>query len=114
MALVSCKECASEVSDKAASCPKCGAPIAGAQGAEPTAAPLVAKRESKSEMAGVGCLIQVVGLAVIWIWPIGTVFGVVLLIYGSMRAQFYRCGNCKNRLTDKAVKLCPSCGATLK
>ncbi|PCQ44939.1 zinc-ribbon domain-containing protein [Citrobacter freundii] len=28
MALIKCKECGEQVSDKAASCPKCGAPIA--------------------------------------------------------------------------------------
>jgi len=28
MALINCPECTSEISDKAPSCPKCGAPIA--------------------------------------------------------------------------------------
>ena len=28
MALITCPECSSEISDRAASCPKCGAPIA--------------------------------------------------------------------------------------
>lgn len=31
MALINCPECQTEVSDRAASCPKCGCPIAGAQ-----------------------------------------------------------------------------------
>ncbi len=31
MALIKCNECNQEVSDKAESCPKCGAPIASAQ-----------------------------------------------------------------------------------
>lgn len=31
MALISCPECTQEVSDKAEACPKCAAPIAGAQ-----------------------------------------------------------------------------------
>ena len=31
MALINCSECNQEVSDKAESCPKCGAPIATAQ-----------------------------------------------------------------------------------
>lgn len=31
MALINCNECNQEVSDKAVSCPKCGAPIATAQ-----------------------------------------------------------------------------------
>jgi uncharacterized membrane protein YvbJ len=30
MALISCPECGSEVSDKAPSCPKCGVPLASA------------------------------------------------------------------------------------
>jgi TM2 domain-containing membrane protein YozV len=29
MALIECSECGNQVSDKAAACPKCGAPIAG-------------------------------------------------------------------------------------
>jgi len=32
MALVKCGECESEVSDKAAACPKCGAPVASPDG----------------------------------------------------------------------------------
>ena len=31
MALISCKECGSEISDKALSCPKCGVPIVAAK-----------------------------------------------------------------------------------
>jgi hypothetical protein len=35
MALINCDECGKEVSDKAASCPNCGAPIAPVTRAEP-------------------------------------------------------------------------------
>ena len=39
MALIQCSECHSEVSDKAASCPKCGAPVAAARRASGPACP---------------------------------------------------------------------------
>src|SRR3979490_76487 len=35
MAIIACNECAREVSDKAASCPHCGVPIAGGVGRKP-------------------------------------------------------------------------------
>ena len=34
MALISCPECDSEISDKAAACPRCGAPLETASGVE--------------------------------------------------------------------------------
>lgn len=33
MALIKCAECGNEISDKAAACPNCGAPVAGAASA---------------------------------------------------------------------------------
>lgn len=69
----------------------------------------MAKRKRKSEMAGSGCLVQVVGLLVIWWFPIGTVVGLVLLVWGSQLALYWVCSNCGNRLGDKGVKMCPVC-----
>jgi tRNA_anti-like len=50
MAIIACKECAREVSDKAVSCPHCGVPIAGAPIAE---APPRKPRRVKSWLYGV-------------------------------------------------------------
>lgn len=43
MALVPCSECGREVSDKAAACPQCGAPVAQ----QPTATPVVRVDDDK-------------------------------------------------------------------
>jgi putative nucleic acid binding protein len=50
MAIIACKECAREVSDKAVSCPHCGVPIAGAPIAE---APPRKPRRVKSWLYGI-------------------------------------------------------------
>lgn len=74
---------------------------------------IVAKRKRKSEMAGVGCLIQGIGLGLLFFFPYGTLIGVVLLIYGSTKSIYLVCSNCGNRLTDKNVKICSVCKAHL-
>lgn len=69
----------------------------------------MAKRKRKTEFAGAGCLVQGLGLLVVWIWPIGTLIGVALLWMGSRMALYYICGGCGNRLTDKAATICAAC-----
>lgn len=117
MALTHCSECNAQMSDKAGACPNCGAPKPAILPAVPPQAAVAAqqaKLETKFESAGVGCLWQTVGICVVWIFPIGTIIGLALFVYGSSKARYFRCGACKNRLSDKGVTLCPSCGATLK
>ena len=46
MALINCDECNKEVSDKAASCPHCGAPIAQAQETKAAGSPLSTVQET--------------------------------------------------------------------
>jgi len=70
MALIACKECGREVSDKATSCPGCGAPIgvaAAGQKAEPTAAmpSPPAKPKRKTSPAAWVALIALIG-GTIW------------------------------------------------
>ncbi|MBD9583585.1 zinc ribbon domain-containing protein [Delftia sp. DLF01] len=66
MALIACEECGKMVSDKAAACPQCGAPIAGA----PSSAPVAPPSEQKGS---------------IWKWIIGLPVGlfVILFLVGS-------------------------------
>jgi len=82
----------------------------------PTATPPQARRIKKTEMAGKGCLIQAVGLAIIGggfvFWPL-FIPGVVLLIYGSAASVRYVCSACGNRLEEKGATMCPTCHATL-
>jgi hypothetical protein len=51
MALVKCSECGAKVSDKAATCPQCGAPV------EPGAVKQVNTAVKKHSTVGMGCLI---------------------------------------------------------
>lgn len=50
MAMIKCGECNNEVSDKAVSCPKCGAPIASAQETRAAGAPLTTTQETSKKL----------------------------------------------------------------
>ena len=69
MALIQCAECKGQVSDSAAACPHCGAPVAGSAGA---AVPAAAKK-------GGG----------IWKWVLGVPVGlfVLVMIVGSLNSN---------------------------
>lgn len=71
----------------------------------------MAKIKRKSEYAGVGCLVQVLGLVLLFSYPEGTLVGIVLLIVGSEMAVKLVCSECRNKIDNKKVKLCPVCKA---
>ena len=73
----------------------------------------MATRERKSEFAGIGCLAQALGLALLFVFPIGTVAGVILLIWGSRASMYTRCSSCKTKLPDKTATVCAGCRAEL-
>jgi hypothetical protein len=75
-----------------------------------------AQKKKKTSTAGKGCFLQLLGLLCLGGWlggPIfgllGTVFAVILFVYGSQASQYFVCGNCGTRLEDKTVQECPSC-----
>lgn len=80
-----------------------------------------ARRESKHEFAGAGCAIQGLGLLApllgLLAGAAGFVIGLLamfaLLILGSVKSKRWICGNCKNPLADKGVRMCPTCRADL-
>jgi len=91
----------------------------------------VARREKVSHVAGIGRLVQVVGVAapfvLYWLGTrlVGPLTGIVggltglflcpiLLFVGARMATTWRCGHCGNRLADKTVEICPTCRAPLK
>jgi hypothetical protein len=74
----------------------------------------MAKIITKYEFAGSGCLVQGIGLILLVFWPIGTIAGAGLLIYGSIMSKRLLCGNCKNRLESKHVTICPVCKETVQ
>ena len=52
MALMACPECAREISDKAPSCPGCGAPIASAAERRSVGVPLMTVQETSKRLKG--------------------------------------------------------------
>ena len=74
----------------------------------------IAHIKTKSEFIGSGCLVQLIGLCIIWIFPIGTVIGILLLLLGSRLSLKYQCSQCGNPVADKKVKLCPACNASFR
>lgn len=67
--------------------------------------------KSKSEFIGIGCVVQLVALGFIWLFPIGTIIAIILLIVGGRMAIKLACSECGNTVSNKQVKVCPSCQA---
>jgi len=70
----------------------------------------VAKKKTKYQFIGTGALVQLIGLILLFIFPIGTIAGVILLVVGSRMSRRLLCGNCGNGVT-KDSKICPHCSA---
>lgn len=110
-----CSE-ANEVADnlggQAVTCWKCGQPVMAPL---PSAQPLTrGDIERYTVKAGSGCLVQGIGLILLFIFPIGTIIGVGLLIAGSAMSQKFRCSRCGSNLTSKRVQVCPCCHVQFK
>ena len=58
MALVQCKDCGNEVSDSAAACPKCGAPVPKTLGTNEEKCPFCATVVAKAALVCPGCRAQ--------------------------------------------------------
>lgn len=65
------------------------------------------------EKAGVGCLVQALGVALLFVFPIGTVIGFLLFGIGSKMSTKWLCGACRSKLPDDKGTICPSCRAPL-
>lgn len=72
--LLECEDCGGAVSRMATACPHCGRRSAGS---------LTAYRSG-------GCAVQLVGLALLFWFPIGTLLGVALLVFGGQLARVGR------------------------
>jgi hypothetical protein len=63
-----------------------------------------------SEFAGFGTLLQAIGVLLCFVmFPIGLVGGVILLVYGSMKANVWKCSECRGNV-DKKASICRHCG----
>ncbi len=82
---------------------------------------LTARINKKSEFAGMGCFLQLLGIilffCLIGFFPVGTILGIVVLIAffsaGSAMSKKLSCSHCGNRISDKGVKICPTCKAEI-
>ena len=80
---------------------------------------IAARKNKKSEVAGVGCVVQLIGLIILSCGlPLGmggllfSVFlGLAVIILGGRMAYKYLCSHCGNRVQEKTARICASCGA---
>ncbi|MHB8109794.1 MAG: hypothetical protein ACYDHW_07150 [Syntrophorhabdaceae bacterium] len=68
--------------------------------------------KTKYESVGLGALIQLIGVVLLFFFPFGTAFGIVLLIVGSVASRKYMCSDCGFKVPDKSVKICGNCKET--
>jgi Zn finger protein HypA/HybF involved in hydrogenase expression len=61
-----------------------------------------------TEFIGVGCAVQVLGIALLFLFPIGTIIGIALLVWGSQLSVKWQCATCGNRI-EQSAKICPTC-----
>lgn len=81
---------------------------------EPAAAQPKAKKVTKTEFAGAGALVQLLGLiALFFFFPVGILIGIACFLIGSQMSRSWRCGTCRGRI-DKQARICPHCRAELE
>lgn len=78
----------------------------------------MAKIISKTQFAGVGSIVQLVGVLMAVVSTIyygddgliiGGIAGLVLLVIGSAMSKIYLCSECHNPVANAKVKVCPTC-----
>lgn len=72
-----------------------------------------ARKITTGEFAGSGCFVQGLGILLLFLFPIGTVIGILLFFVGSAMAVKRICSLCGNRV-DSSSRMCPHCRATFK
>jgi hypothetical protein len=75
---------------------------------------MVAKIITKYDSAGTGCFVQAIGLIALFFFPVGTVIGLLMIGWGSYLSKRLLCGNCKNKVDSKEVRMCPVCREVLE
>lgn len=75
--------------------------------------PRMATRVKKSEFAGVGALVQLIGVGMGWLFfPVGLIPCLLLLVIGGRMAIVRVCSDCRGKV-DKKASVCPHCRASL-
>ncbi len=68
-------------------------------------------------MQSVYALIQLLGFFMLFIFPIGTIIGIMLLVWGGIQyravGKQVECPKCKEKIKENA-ELCKHCGSEIK
>ena len=56
-----------------------------------------------------GLLVELVGFILLFIFPLGTIAGIILLVIGGRMSLQIVCPNCRNPIASKDVRICPTC-----
>jgi hypothetical protein len=84
----------------------------------PAANTATVRRRKKSEFFGKGALVQLLaiglffGVALFAGWLVAFILALILFVIGSSMSSSWICGACGNKLSDKNVKVCPTCRST--
>jgi hypothetical protein len=76
----------------------------------------IGRIETRSEVFGVGALVECVGLVIVFLFPIdfGVIIGALVFAVGFKMARYSACSVCGNKLSSSKVKICPHCHAILQ
>ena len=66
------------------------------------------KKIYKNELSVGGCLVGFLGALLLFAFPVGTVFGVLLILFANTLGARSICGKCGNHVASES-KLCPTC-----
>ncbi len=73
----------------------------------------MAQLTEKHEFLSIGGLVMLIGLLLILAFPIGTIIGVFLMMWGGNMVKIYRCAECGNKVESKNVLVCSVCKENL-
>jgi rubrerythrin len=77
-----------------------------------------ARKRRKSEFLGKGALVQLLAIALFFVVApfagglVAFILALILFVIGSSMSSSWICGACGNKLSDKNVKVCPTCRST--
>ena len=73
----------------------------------------MATKIKKAEFAGVGMFLQLLGLVLCFLFfPFGLIAGLILLVYGGIKANVHVCSDCRGKV-EKQARVCRHCRADL-
>ena len=63
----------------------------------------------KKEKYNIGIVIRIIGVLLLFAFPVGTIIGIGLIVVGWKMSKIFACSECGNPVNDNKVKICPTC-----